>query len=200
MALTETLPRTARADAARLARLPVVLPVDESEAAAPILLPLTAPPAASQSLLAAAPAAASTRPQDFAALIDRLSAAREAAAPQPVTVSLAHADFGRVQLHFRHEDGALAVSLASADPDFARIAAQAAPPVIALPEPRSTEAATGSQPSGTRSEGQSAQSAAGGQQRGHSHDRRSGDQHHSASQPRARATADRQAGRSGIFA
>lgn len=200
VALTESLPRTARADAARLARLAVALPVDESEVAAPALLPLPAPPTAPHSLLATAPAAAPARPQDFAALIDRLSAAREAAAPQPVTVSLAHAEFGRVQLHFRHEDGALAVSLASADPDFARIAAQAAAPVIALPDPRSTEAAAGNQPASPRSEGQSAQSAAGGQQRGHSHDRRGDDQPHSASQPRARANAERHAGRSGIFA
>lgn len=197
---TESLQRPARADAVRLIRLPAALAGDESEAAAPALLPLTAPPAPPQSLLASAPAAAPTRPQDFAALIDRLSAAREAAAPHSVTVSLPHADFGRVQLHFRHEDGALAVSLASADPDFARIAAQAAPPVIALPEPRSADAATGNQPSGARSEGQSAQSTAGGQQRGHGHDRRSDGQHQSTSQPRTRASAERHVGRSGIFA
>ena len=197
---TESLPRTARADAARLIRLPAALTGDEREAAAPAMLPLTAPPAAPQSLLASAPAAAPTRPQDFAALIDRLSAAREAAAPHSVTVSLPHADFGRVQLHFRHEDGALAVSLASADPDFARIAAQAAPPVIALAEPRSADAATGSQQSSARSEGQSAQSAAGGQQRGNGHDRRGDGQHHTGGQPRTRASAERHTGRSGIFA
>lgn len=200
---TESLPRTARAEVTRLIRLPSALSGDQSEAAAPAMLPLAAPPAALQSLLAAAPATPPTRPQDFAALIDRLSAAREAAAPQSVTVSLPHAEFGRVQLHFRHEDGALAVSLASADPDFARIAAQAAPPVIALAEARSADAAAqppGSQQSSARSDGQSAQSAAGGQQRGHGHDRRGEGQHHSGGQPRARASAERHAGRSGIFA
>ena len=201
--LAETLPRATRAEAGGLIRLPAALPGDESEAAAPAMLPLAAPPAAPQSLLVAAPAAPPTRPQDFAALIDRLSAAREAAAPQSVTVSLAHADFGRVQLHFRHEDGTLAVSLASADPDFARIAAQAAPPVIALAEPRSAEAAaqqSGSLQTSARSDSQSAQTAPGSQQRGHGQDRRGDGPHRFESQPRARASAERHAGRSGIFA
>ncbi|WP_309622747.1 hypothetical protein [Novosphingobium sp.] len=203
VALAETLPRATRAEAGGLIRLPAALPGDEGEAAAPAMLPLAAPPAAPQSLLAAAPAAPPTRPQDFAALIDRLSAAREAAAPQSVTVSLAHADFGRVQLNFRHEDGTLAVSLASADPDFARIAAQAAPPVIALAEPRSAEAAaqqSGSLQTSARSDSQSAQTAPGSQQRGHGQDRRGDGPHRFESQPRARASAERPAGRSGIFA
>ncbi|MFM5885119.1 MAG: hypothetical protein ACKOQ3_07325 [Novosphingobium sp.] len=82
---------------------------------APTGSPVTAP---------AAPAA----PHDFAALVDRLTAAREALQPQAVTIAISHGDFGPVRLHFRHEDGALSVTMASGDPDFARAVA-AAPPV-----------------------------------------------------------------------
>ena len=76
------------------------------------------------------------RPQDFTALLDRLVAARDAAAPQRVSVTLPHAEFGPVHLRFRQEDGALAVTMTSADPDFARAAAQAPPPVLPPSESR----------------------------------------------------------------
>lgn len=94
-------------------------------------LPLAAAPvlASPTTLVPAAPSAADA-PRDFAQLVDRLVASREAATGtvQPVQVALAHAEFGRVSLSFRNEDSGLSVALASADPDFAR-AVQAAAPV-----------------------------------------------------------------------
>ncbi|HNN55073.1 MAG TPA: hypothetical protein PKG84_01920 [Novosphingobium sp.] len=67
------------------------------------------------------------RPHDFAALVDRLVAAREAAQPHAVSFSLAHGDFGPVHLRFSHDDTGLSVTMASANPDFARAAAVALP-------------------------------------------------------------------------
>ena len=67
---------------------------------------------------------------DFTALVDTIVRAREHAAPQtmaaPVSVSLAHADFGPVALRFRHEGDALTVTMASADPAFAPAVSAAA--------------------------------------------------------------------------
>lgn len=86
---------------------------------------------AGSSAAAAQPAitpAAAQGPQDFAQLIDRLVAARDAAQPHSVTVAVNHADFGAVELRF-HKDGAgLSVALASADPDFTRAVQAAMPP------------------------------------------------------------------------
>lgn len=70
------------------------------------------------------------RPQDFSALIDRLTAAREAMVPQTVAVTVAHQDFGPVRLRFRSEDAGLSVAMTSADPGFARAAAAAPLPVL----------------------------------------------------------------------
>ncbi len=64
------------------------------------------------------PTAGSEQPHDFATLVDRLSEAREAASPQVVRTALHHADFGRVSLQFRHDDGNLSVTMANADPAF----------------------------------------------------------------------------------
>lgn len=70
-------------------------------------------------------------PRDFAALVDRLMAAREAAAePRGVELSVQHAEFGEVSLRFEQGERGLSVSLASPDPEFARAveAASAASP------------------------------------------------------------------------
>ena len=68
--------------------------------------------------------------QDFAALVERLVEARNAAVPQSTHASLNHAEFGQVSLHFEQDGGDLKVAMSSADPDFARAAqaAQAAQP------------------------------------------------------------------------
>ncbi len=86
-------------------------------------------------------AEAMMRPQDFGQLIDRLVAAREAAVPQAASLSLAHAEFGRIDLSFARDGDGLSVALASPDPDFAR-AVQAAVP----PAPTASDAGTQRQP------------------------------------------------------
>ena len=77
---------------------------------------------------AASPPGAVSAPQDFGTLVDRLIEARDAAAPVGVDVAVNHAEFGKVSLHFRQEGGGLSVSVASADPDFARAVQAAVPP------------------------------------------------------------------------
>lgn len=172
--------------------------IEDSEPAAAPTIALAALQALQQPAAPLANAAPLTRPHDFTALIDRLAAAREAAQPQLVSVSLPHADFGRVQLHFRQDDGALAVSLASNDPDFARIAAQAAPPVLPLGETRSFDSAGGQ--SGARGEDHSAATPQGNSERRQSGERRSDAEARFDHQPRSRAPSDRGERRSGIFA
>ena len=103
-------------------------PLAERPGEALLLVPVHNPVTAVQP--AAQPSASATdpapRPLDFAALVDRLAAAREAVQPHTVSVALDHGDFGAIRLHFRHENGGLAVALASSDPAFAR-AVTAAP-------------------------------------------------------------------------
>jgi hypothetical protein len=80
---------------------------------------------------ASSPATGPEAPRDFAQWIDRLTEAREAfrsaQAPQSVVAAIAHAEFGQVQLRFEQDGGALSVSLASPDPEFARAVQAAAP-------------------------------------------------------------------------
>lgn len=142
----------------------------EIEPAQPMLPDLAAPfTHAAPASAAAAPTgpaqvAPVTRPHEFAALVDRLVAARDALQPQPVSLAVQHAEFGPVQLHFRHDQGGLSVSLASADPDFARAVSAAVPPVQAAAASDST--AFGSAPRQDQSAASSADSF--GQQRGQS--------------------------------
>jgi hypothetical protein len=56
---------------------------------------------------------------DFAAIVDRLVEAREAAAPQAVKATISHAEFGQVSLRFDQNTAGLTVSMTSSDPDFA---------------------------------------------------------------------------------
>lgn len=89
---------------------------------------ITAGPASLSTPEAAAPATGEPveGPQDFATLVSRLSEAREAASPQLVRTALNHAQFGQVSLQFRHDDGGLAVTMASSDPDFTGVVQNAA--------------------------------------------------------------------------
>lgn len=155
-----------------------------AEPASPAAAALTlTPPAEPAPLQFATPGAGAERPQDFTALLDRLVAAREAAAPQRVSVTLPHAEFGPVQLRFRHEDGALTVSMTSADPDFARAASLAAPPVMPATESRSTAGA------GEQNGNHSANNTPGsntGQPRGHAAERRGDQPAQANSTPQAR--------------
>ncbi|MBS0481455.1 MAG: hypothetical protein JSR96_04765 [Proteobacteria bacterium] len=127
---------------------------DQEDAAIAIpITPSTGPSHAAAQPPASAvttPAPAISSPHDFAALIDRIAAAREAALPQIVTMAMSHADFGPVRMQFRHEDGGLNVTLANADPDFARVVAAAPPPAPSAP------ASDGGNLSGQRREAETA--------------------------------------------
>ncbi|VWX53064.1 hypothetical protein [Novosphingobium sp. 9U] len=57
--------------------------------------------------------------QDIAALVDRITEARAAAAPHAVRAALVHEDFGSISLNLRAENSHIHVTLGSADPTFA---------------------------------------------------------------------------------
>jgi Meckel syndrome type 1 protein len=76
-------------------------------------------PVVGPAAVSATPAAPAEAPQDFAALVDRLIAARETAGPRPVQATISHAEFGRVSLDFRQDGGDLSVAMKSADAGFA---------------------------------------------------------------------------------
>lgn len=147
--------------------------------------------------IAAAPVT-QVRQHDFAALIDRLSAAREAMAPQAVSITVAHQEFGPVRLHFRPEDAGLSVAMTSADPDFARAAA--AQPAPVLPTSASEQAGSALQ---QRGDGASSQQGGFAQSRGQSSERREqdhGQQHQPQGQAERRGAGRSAARRTGIFA
>lgn len=76
-----------------------------------------------------ATARATAPPQDFAALVDRLLDARASAqsahAPQQISTTITHGDFGKVSLTFEQGSAGLSVSMTSADPGFAPAAQSA---------------------------------------------------------------------------
>ncbi|WP_313433953.1 hypothetical protein [Novosphingobium sp.] len=82
--------------------------------AVPSQMSLAAPP----TLVVGRPNASPQQPQDFDTLVGRLSEAREAAMPHIVRTAMHHGQFGQVSLEFRHEDGGLAVTMASSAPGF----------------------------------------------------------------------------------
>ncbi len=67
----------------------------------------------------AASTPAAQAPHDFTSLVDRLVEAREAAQPNVIRTSLAHAEFGTVSLQFRQDLTHMNVTVAGADPGLA---------------------------------------------------------------------------------
>lgn len=176
-----------------------VLPVGPALAAAPFAeAPQGAP------LAAAAPAtpARAEAPMDFAQLVDRLVEARDAARPQAIEAAVAHAEFGRVSLRFAQGDDGLSVTMASADPDFARAAQSAA---AAVPPPPASAPATSDSGAQGQASAQRQDAAAGHnpQQRAPS-EQRAGQRGDSRSAATARAQShdagDASDVRGGIFA
>jgi hypothetical protein len=115
--------------------------------------------------------------QDFAALVERLVEARNAAAPASTHASITHAEFGQVSLHFQQDGNDLKVGMSSADPGFAA-AVQAAMPA----ERQNTN--TDTQQRGQSSNQSQSQSAS-----------TSSNSNHEASGQRGTDTADQQGGR-----
>lgn len=169
-------------------------------ATAPVLSPdpSMAQPAATLLSVAAPVSAEALRPHDFAALVDRLVAAREAVQPHAATLTVAHAEFGAVELRFRHEERGLTVSLASADPDFARAAAAAPQPVMPASASAAAHGET-SQSAPHRDGAASTTGSTGGQSRGQQGERR-GDHFAHSNQPQRSAARPGGERRSGIFA
>ena len=167
------------------------------------LLPAANPPAAVSSAPASSPTPSPQAPVDFAQLIDRLVEARDAMrsvqSPASVEAAIAHAEFGQVSMRFDQAGGALSVSLASPDPEFAR-AVQAAAPTAQ--QAATTDSGGGAQRHDAP--GQQGAGAAPGQSHSQQRGQPAAPQHgepryQSAqqSQPRAEAPAPR---RGGIFA
>lgn len=152
-------------------------------------------PASAQASTPVVAPIAQVRPHDFAALIERIAVAREAAAPQAVSITVAHQDFGQVRLSFRPEDAGLSVAMSSADPGFARAAA--AVPAPALSSTVSEQTGPGQN---QRSDTSAAQTGGQSHSRGGSGDPRRDSQQQSPANPGPRSGRDRSASRTGIFA
>lgn len=97
---------------------PSAVPVLAADLIAPGAAPSGSVTVSGAASVSAAPIAEG--PQDFETLVSRIAEAREAASPQVVSTTLRHGEFGTVSMQFRHEDSALQVTMASADPDFSR--------------------------------------------------------------------------------
>lgn len=119
------------------------LPASNRAMPAPAALPPVAP-AHTHGHVAALSSATIEAPADFAQIVDRLVAARDAVAPAEVRVTLDHAQFGKVSVGFTPEASGMNVTLAAADPEFARAVEAAAPfappatsetPPVAAPTP-----------------------------------------------------------------
>ena len=113
----------------------------QSQVQSPSTAPLNSPASLAQ-----------TTKLDFAAIVDRLVEAREAAAPQAVKATLAHSEFGQVSLRFDQNANGLTVSMKSSDPDFA-------PAVQAATASGQSSNANDNGSNAPRQDGQSQQSA-----------------------------------------
>ena len=166
---------------------------DDTAAPAATALPGMAQPAAAMDTSAsaigagAATTAPAGAPHDFSTLVDRLIEARDAARPGGVDVAVNHAEFGKVSLHFRHDETGLSVSVASADPDFAR-AVQAAVPAPAASA--GSDMASGQNAPQSSAQGLARQDAPPGQSAGPGENRSGG---HSGGQPGHRRAAENRA-------
>lgn len=106
--------------------------------------PVAAPPASEPAAPGFRPSTAETQPQEFEAIIRRLSDAREMARPASADITLLHREFGHVAMQLDMAGRHLKVSLTSADADFAPAvqAALAERGPLAIVEPARTESGT----------------------------------------------------------
>jgi hypothetical protein len=104
------------------------LPAPVGERSEPVLAtPATPSPVAAPNLSITATPTPEAPRADFAALVERLAQARDAAGAEPVRLALRHAEFGQIALRIRSDESGLSVTLASPDPDFARAVSTAVP-------------------------------------------------------------------------
>lgn len=116
-------PSDTKADPVELSAAPAAHSIHEAATSVlPIVNPgqaqSTAAPVSHTATIASAAAPAAEGPQDFSTLVARLTEAREAASPHLVRTAISHSEFGQISLQFRHEDGALSVTMANSDPGF----------------------------------------------------------------------------------
>jgi len=140
------------------------------------------------------------RPQDLTALVDRLVDARESARPNSATLTVMHAEFGRVSMHFAQDNGSLTVSLANNDPGFARAVNAAVGPDGSMnndTQQQGDRRDGNAQASSSRTAGNEAGLAGerGNQARGERHERGG-----IAANPSHREAAEARQGQRGIFA
>jgi hypothetical protein len=90
---------------------------------------------------------------DLGSLVDRLIAARDVSGSTRVGASIAHADFGRIDLSFAPDGSGMTVGMHSRDPDFAP-SVQAAASLAPSPAPTDSN-------SGQSTSGQAASNPAG---------------------------------------
>lgn len=147
-------------------------------------------------------------PHDFAALVDRLVEAREAARPQSVQAAITHAAFGQVALNFDYDGSRLTVSMRSDDPGFAPAAQAAAATQSAASSdngtPSQRQDSSGQQLAGQASGQPQTQAQAQSQSQGSGQGaerwrRDGGDQAFNGSNPKSR-DEQRPGQRSGIYA
>ena len=125
--------------------MPIITP-SSGEPVPALGMPSAAANTAAPELIVHAPLA----PRDFEALIDRLAQAREIAQPGAARVSLAHSEFGQVNLRFEASIGAstaantMIVTMTSHDPDFALAARTAlAERIVPVPGHTHDDASSG---------------------------------------------------------
>jgi hypothetical protein len=163
-------------------------------------LPVDAPAVRDASAPAQPSQPHAVRPQDLTALVDRLVEARDNARANNASLTVMHADFGKVSMHFAHDNGNLTVSLANNDPGFARAVNAAVAPdggMNADTQPqgdRRGDAAPNGAPRASADE-HGLPSERGGQPRSERHDRNG-----IAANPSHRETDEADQGSRGIFA
>ena len=150
---------------------PVIVQTDPRLAADTFANASSAQPAALSAVAATPAAPHAPAAHDFAALIDRLVEARQAAqagmSGQTVLAAVNHAEFGQLSLQFRQDAAGLSVTLASSDPDLAR-AVQAAAPASQTSSNNDSPAAQRQDASGQAQSQSQSQSQQPQQQRGQS--------------------------------
>lgn len=177
---------------------PPARPIPAVEPVMPVVAAFGEPRPASDATPAAPSARSESLRADFATLVDRLVEARAALGGEPVRIALRHAEFGAVAMQLKPDDAGLSVTMASADPGFAR-AVNAAVPVIAAAAQANDATPQGDSGQARQQAAMSGQSETSGQQRGHAApERRGEDNRQRAQHPQPRPNSGES--RSGIFA
>lgn len=125
--------------------IPEIAKAAQEIAPATLTPPLPSATSAAGTTTASSPMASTVeRPIDFGTLVETIARARTdtQGAVGPVTVALAHAEFGKVSLRFQNDDDGMTVGMTSQDPGFAPAAAAAS---VAAASAGNSQASAGQQ-------------------------------------------------------